>query len=293
MPRAKVSNELVNTADAFAITDEVYHSLFGLTDSDRDIVCKHDRNTRLPPPDQDLCSNCRRLSYAYWHPFVAKWRGTEYRDMPIPNFQLKLDQMLQYTIAMNDLDETGFVPLLGWYPREEVVERLLGMVHGDMDVVTAHCVRKPAPVVIHKWDTQVSPYISSQLRRFLTDLGRATDNSNTPYLWDMGEVHRKLAMDFISAFSDPELDMTESGQEVKAYAGTMWMAHAIRAEGGFENVVLSKFFGFEEFSRWFRWASEEGWKRGIPNTNLLEINTNDVVSPLVLRFAGLDFSGTV
>ncbi|TFK69018.1 hypothetical protein BDN72DRAFT_641225 [Pluteus cervinus] len=291
-----MSEQLVNTADAFAVPTEVYRTLFGITDTDRDIVCNHEDDPKLPSPDQDLCSDCRDLcsdcrdlSYEYWHPFLSRWTGslrTKFDLVPEVVLDLKLERMLQYAIAINELEESGFAPPLGLYPREAVVERLFGMSTSEMDVIAAYCVRKPSPVEVFKWETVVPPYISHRLRRFLTDPWRARDGKDVPYLWDMGIIHRGLAKIFIQAFFDQELDVEEGGQEVKAYAGLMWVPHAIHAKGGIENVVLSEFFQVEEFVSWFRWASEEQWKVGIPS--MVETELDGLISQFLTQLTLVD-----
>ncbi|TFK69033.1 hypothetical protein BDN72DRAFT_841122 [Pluteus cervinus] len=306
-----MSSLLINIPDAFALLtpDSQYPSYIGIginNDLDHNIICHHHNSPKLPFPNNDLCAVCQELSHEYYFAFLLQWKmslgalnpssfGSPFtrssgqsQQLPNSDFHFKLDLILEYALAMNDLHDRGFAPPLGLYPREAIVERLLGMKDGDIQTIKEYCIRKPCPVIVRQYDSYDPPIISRRFRRFLTDPCQSNRKA-IGFLRDMDVVHRNLAKAFMLVFLNPrpDVDVEDGGielKEVKAFAGVMWIQHVLRAGGGFDNEELSEFFRGVDVLRWFEWVLKEEWREGFLGDRVVNINPVELVSQFVNLF---------
>ncbi|TFK69028.1 hypothetical protein BDN72DRAFT_959871 [Pluteus cervinus] len=254
---------------------------FVINEEDREVACHHqgllldDVNTT-----HSLCTSCRTRSYNYWSQLLNTWKGT----LALAGCHEKLDWVLDYILAVNDLNKAQFPAPLGTYPRLSVVERALGLNEQDINIILGCCPQKPSPIGFAQWDSTEPPFILPQLRSFLTDTSRVQREPHPQvHLRNVNAVHRRLAAVFIRIFFDPSLDEVSEGQEIKAFVGVAWIHHIILSNG-FHNAELSRFWRELDMELWFEWVFAEGWRKGMTGSKVVEIDSVNLVSRFVTLF---------
>ncbi|TFK69020.1 hypothetical protein BDN72DRAFT_959865 [Pluteus cervinus] len=264
-------------------------SRLDLDENDRNIVCHHTDASTNGAIDLTLCDSCRSRSYTYWSHFITNWKeemvGNSMTSRNTP-YDAKLDSILDYVLATNNLKDTRTPPLLGSYPRPSVVELVIGLNPEDIDVIIGYCPQKPAPILFAQWDSPEPPFIEPQLRSFLMDMSRLVDEVDPPHLRDINDTHRHIAKVFMLTFFDPMLDEVPGGQEIKAFVGLEWMLHIIASDGFRSSTFSGSWRRLELFKMdvWFEWIFAEGWKRGVADLTAVKFNPVELVSKFATSF---------
>ncbi|TFK69031.1 hypothetical protein BDN72DRAFT_878714 [Pluteus cervinus] len=226
-------------------------------------------NNRTHPTDDAYLSSGPQSSRVYWGQLLGEWKNSMWNVGY--HMCMKLDVILDYILAINDLKDTGMTPLLGTYPRVSIIERILGLNDHDITLILGYCPSDTPLIHFSQWDSPEPPFIDPQFRSMLTSsLGDTKEEG--PHRRNMNVIHQNLAMAFIQTFFDPELD-----HSIRAFVGLTWIQHIVISDG-FDDLGVSSALRKLDMGLWFEWVFVEGWKNGLADFNTIEIDSVELVS---------------